>query len=553
MRLILLIHQHLPLSASDEEAEELYAERLKPFVQIINKNPRIKAALHFSGVLLNRMEKLHPEFIFLLENLLKEKKIELLGGGFYEPLYPMLSQTDKAGQIEMFTTYLRKTFGKRPQGCWLPDDSWAPGVAATLNGCNLAYTFLDSSYFFHSGVQIDILNRPYLTEDLGKTVTIFPLFRPSDLEYLYSIENVQKDDADHVVSINLCHYGNKEGRAPWKYLEEYAKDESKYHLVLPNECYKKIKRISRCYISTKESGEHPMQTIARNPEASALYSRILYTEIIINQIHGDKERKNSAREEIWKAQSIDAFREGYKDGIRRAKAHAEAYSALLHAELLAREKKSFSPSLSVFDYDFDGEDEYLFQGSQINTYVQKPGARIFELDFLPGPWNYLNKKCGFEDSLNGKLIKDLYDCVSQERTRTKQKASFKLEKNEYAIEINKTFILQKDSLTCLYKLINRSLQNKDFTFSTEIPLCFKDIDEKYLRIISSGAHESPQGIEFQDIVNEAIIAITTKIPQSPQISKDKDNLDTMIVHYSSPVSLKPGEIWSNEFCLRFSY
>ena len=124
LNLILCASGHLPSGTGEAEFEALYTNEIKPLVSALNKFPRINFVFHYSGVILYWIERRHPEFFMLLEDLLSRKQAEFLGGGFYNPMLPLLPTADKIGQIEMFTTYLRKHFGKRPQGCWLPSMSW---------------------------------------------------------------------------------------------------------------------------------------------------------------------------------------------------------------------------------------------------------------------------------------------------------------------------------------------------------------------------------------------------------------------------------------------
>ena len=38
----------------------------------------------------------------------------------------------------------------------------------------------------------------------------------------------------------------------------------------------------------------------------------------------------------------------------------------------------------------DNSIEYLYQGSELNAYIHTRGGALFELDFLPASWNYLD-------------------------------------------------------------------------------------------------------------------------------------------------------------------
>ncbi|HNR81663.1 MAG TPA: hypothetical protein PKK37_04460, partial [Candidatus Pacearchaeota archaeon] len=53
--------------------------------------------LYYSGIVLQWIEENHPEFILLLEEMSGRRQIELLGGGYYSPLFPILQLSDKVG------------------------------------------------------------------------------------------------------------------------------------------------------------------------------------------------------------------------------------------------------------------------------------------------------------------------------------------------------------------------------------------------------------------------------------------------------------------------
>ena len=130
--LLLGSHAHVPSGASESEFEYAYENKMRPFVSNLYRYSNIQAVLHYSGVLLYWVERTHPEIFMLIEDMVTRKQVELLGGGFYEPMFPLIPLQDRIGQIELMTTYLRKHFGKRPVGCWVPGMVWEQHLAAAL-------------------------------------------------------------------------------------------------------------------------------------------------------------------------------------------------------------------------------------------------------------------------------------------------------------------------------------------------------------------------------------------------------------------------------------
>ena len=115
-----------------------------------------------------------------------------------------------------------------------------------------------------------------------------------------------------------------------------------------------------------------------------------YVRILVSQLRGDKSRKKTAQEELWRGQCGGAYWPCLGGGIARLPVRAAAYSALIEAEKITRQRGSFSPGIISADIDFDGGKEILYQGADINAYVQLRGACLFELDSLKTRTNYVN-------------------------------------------------------------------------------------------------------------------------------------------------------------------
>ncbi|MCK4817073.1 4-alpha-glucanotransferase, partial [bacterium] len=86
IRLIFGTHNSLPISNDKKLLESVYQKAYKPFISVLNRFPHIPVVLHYSGYLLEWIERKHPEFIMLLTEMVKRKQVEFLTGGFYEPV-----------------------------------------------------------------------------------------------------------------------------------------------------------------------------------------------------------------------------------------------------------------------------------------------------------------------------------------------------------------------------------------------------------------------------------------------------------------------------------
>ncbi|MDR2053439.1 MAG: DUF1926 domain-containing protein [Treponema sp.] len=599
--LILVDHNHAPYGVKDEEFEHIYTCRLKPFIAALNKYPAIRGVLHYSGVLLHWIERAHPEFFMLVEDLISRKQVELIGGGFYEPMMPLISQQDKIGQIELFTDYLRKHFNKRPQGCWLPALAWEPGLVDVLNRCGISYTFLAAEQVQKAGLEGEALFAPCLTEDQGKLLTVFPLFcvppsgvlsfTPSSGAFFAGVtpdtlfEKLKSlaDSTDaasgegRIIAISsngiLDEISGIEGAGKNinRFFEELSRCEAFAGFTTPGKVLKSRRACRKAYFSVDSKGS-VKRFLVNYPEANGIYAKTIFTHVLVNQLRGDKARKTAALEELWKAQGYDAFCRSWSGGFYRGAIRSAVYRSLLLAEKTARIKGIFIPSLVSFDFDFDGEDEYIFRNDHISVYVKKQGAAVFEFDFIPRSWNYLDtllaretgpgesgaalnsaeKRMAFTDILAlpgfspavlaeaGFFTRDAekagrlrfcgaedYDVLETDKAR--QKAVFRLGaagtpasalNSLNSIEINKTYHLKKDSLLVQYKLVNQGGEKAEFDFIPRLDLVFPGEKEEYLRVyrigpegkdvLSGGKGKLPgaRTVELHDLENEIIITLS---------------------------------------------
>lgn len=425
---------HQPEGSVHSQFESAYQESYKPFLTTLNSFPDFPVVLQYSGSLLKWIEKNHPEFFMLLEEMVSRKQVELLGGGFYNPILSMIPNADKIGQMEMLTTFLRTNFGKRPRGCLLSGQVWEPGLAVTLNSSGMDYTFLADRYFLIAGLEEKELFLPYLTEDQGKLVSIFPLsielgglIAEYQTAEIINYLKIAADKTGRKVASVLVD-GNKFIHKNEKWLIRFIesiKNNSEWLIPVTSEKYMRSNRPEgkiyfpcladteimtrvldqkrkKQYLKIKERiRKYPAgdiflrggifrQFMTRYPEINLLYARMIYTHLLVNQVRHDKYKKKAARDELWKGQAGCVFWNSPAGGIYSNHLRKAAYRAFLEAEKITRVPEMFIPAIISVDFDMDGDKEFLYQGKTMNAYIHKKGGSLFALDFLPVYWNYLD-------------------------------------------------------------------------------------------------------------------------------------------------------------------
>jgi len=171
--LSLLFHAHQPVGNFEDVFERCYQHSYRPFVEHLEKHAKVRAALHYSGPLLVWIEQHHPEYFELLRSLVKRQQIEMVGGGFYEPILAVIPPEDQLEQIERLSAYIEKHFGKRPTGAWLAERIWEPQLPSVLAAAQVSYTLVDDFHFLAAGFEPQELFGAYQAEDRGKCVRLF--------------------------------------------------------------------------------------------------------------------------------------------------------------------------------------------------------------------------------------------------------------------------------------------------------------------------------------------------------------------------------------------
>jgi hypothetical protein len=505
--LIVGAREYLSPCAGNDEFEELYRNKLKPFITVLNKFPKMQAVLHYSGPLLSRLEQKKPEFLLLIGDLVARRQLEMLGGAFYEPPLPLLSVADRIGQIEKLTTYLRQQFGKKPQGCVLANGAWEQSLVGVLRSCGLLYTFLSEIQCRTGGMED--LYSPVFTEDQGKLTMVFPVLSfgetgEGDLArwaqrgvtvrgIASELRRYVPDRRERSIVTVFPQFPEKEaGGAMELFCEELlqAQAEKDWEPVLelstPGRVYRSLGSLPRFYfpgsMAKGPAGEfaYPRRFLTADPRSNALYAKICFVHSQISQLRGDKARKRVAQEELWKAQGM--LCQNGNLGADPADLNRYAYKSLIAAEKIIREK-GFTPSLLVLDFDLDGASEYLLQDKNLNCYVKTEGAALFELDHIPKGRNYLDSSGegrAFMDCLLPAAFIGAENpaeqfsagrfCGGEEYAasvvdRQKSRAVFRLPPKKNLpfgqVEIEKIYQLEKNLLTLCYTLTNRGEEPLD--------------------------------------------------------------------------------------------
>jgi alpha-amylase len=662
LKLIFGTINSLPAGLTDAEIEKIYQRDYKPFIADVYNFPQLPCTLHFSGSLLSWLDKRHREFADVLHEMTNRKQVEMLGGAFYDPLLPLIPRADRLGQFEKLTAWLRKKFGSRPRGGWIGETEWEPSLASVLNSCGMDYVFLSDNHFAAAGVPAAERFQPFITEDQGLTLVVLPLcdewgqelLNLEPQEALEKIRTLHSGDSGKVVTLLVDGKrfgGSAEGNRKWyrdKKLAELLgllRDSSDWlEMIHPGRFLRQHPPARKAYfpcgsrtelarlaLTPEERGSSNLAKSARGgkknvasgngffrrflvryPEAGNLYAKMQYVHILVSQIRGDKYRKASAREELWKGEQGFAFWPSPRfGGIYRNALRKKAYEALISAEKITRQKGVFIPLIVTTDFDLDLRAEYLYQGNEMNAYVHTLGARLFELDYLPAAWNYLDtmaRSCeteegGPSDYYSRKAFIDHFfdETVSLddfERLNFSKESFFghapfeivkcDRERSELVLEytgdvscgsatgrvrIVKKFIFKGPSINLYYTLTNAGTEEFSFVFGSEINFSFVSKKADDLKIFRAEGESrvslSPEkttlknltGLVFEDLANDTMLTFSTlepahiwSLPVETVFPTEEGGLSEYQSSCFVPrwkLKLAPEASWENRLNLRF--
>ena len=376
--------------------EEAYVNSYYPFLKAISKYPSLKLSYHVTGFLLEWIEAHHPEFIELLRKMIDSGQVEMLGGGYYEPILSVIPERDRRGQLQMMSDRLEGLFGTRPRGVWLAERVWEPTLPSTLNTAGIEYVVLDDYHFTRSGLEEKELTGYYTTEDQGRVVKVFPgserlrylmPFKP--VEHVTGYLELLSDDTEDTMALYADDgekFGVWPGTKKWVFddgwLKEFLKGlsslkgsvrsvtfsefldkfPSKGLVYLPTASYMEMGHWAMPAAACEElnsvmediKGQKSAESIKRfihggtwrnffskYPESNWMHKRMLMVSESIREASSDgvggfsstdKASLIRARRYLFMAQSNDPFWHGIFGGLYMPHIRAAAYENILRAE-----------------------------------------------------------------------------------------------------------------------------------------------------------------------------------------------------------------------------
>jgi len=398
VQFIFAIHNHQPVGNFEFVAEEAFQKSYLPFVKVLERHPRIKITLHYTGILYRFFEERHPEFIDLLRDLVRDGRAEILSGGFYEPILAVLPDEDKVGQIRALSEYVRKKIGYEARGMWLAERVWEPHLPKFIAAAGIQHVVVDDFHFKMAGLRDDDLDGYYLTEEQDSILHIFPgserlrylipFHQPEEtIDYLAKLRSTER----HRLAV-MADDGEKFGVWPETYRSVYeegwlerffsllercndwletttfseylGKESARGRVYLPTASYmemgewtlptRAMKEYEDALAKAKEQpvfqGLRPFikggfwrNFLAKYPESNRMHKRMLMASAKVREAQAILEGRGKRRspdavrmlDHLYQAQCNDAYWHGVFGGLYLPHLRSAVYEQIIKAEALA--------------------------------------------------------------------------------------------------------------------------------------------------------------------------------------------------------------------------
>lgn len=405
----LLLHAHQPVGNFDSVIEQTYRSAYAPFLAAAARRPWLHLNLHYSGFLLEWLAEHHPEYLDQLRTLNAEGRLELLGGGYYEPILRPILAADQQEQLARLSAALAHHFGAPPQGAWLAERVWEPELAAALARAGLRYTMLDDSHLEQAGVPADQRHGYWLTESQGETLAIVPSnyflrqalpFRPvpEGVDYLVKAA-AQNPGSLLTMGDDLEKFGSWPHTAQHVYQDGWLEDFFDRLEALQDQ-------VRTVRLSEYMAG-HPPRGLVYIPTASypemmrwagsATWRGFLTKYPEANLLHKtqlDLSRRSAAapaaRTQLLAGQCNDVYWHGWFGGLYSPHLRNLAFTHLLAADRLLA-AASPAPPLRRWDLLCDGTEVLEMRSAQLRLLLKPAdGGTLVEVDALAADANLVN-------------------------------------------------------------------------------------------------------------------------------------------------------------------
>jgi alpha-amylase len=444
VNLALALHHHQPVGNLPHVLEECYQKCYLPILDAVERYPKLRFNLSYSGPLLRFFERQHPEFLEKLKWLIACRQVELLATGFYEPILAEIEEDDRQGQLRLMLEWMDEKLGVTPKGAWLSEGVWENSLAKTFRRAGLNFTIVRNERLLQAGVPESQLHGYHVTEYFGNVLRLFPrdsnLYRMIPYGDAGELMVYLRRMANRGLGLTLTVDDHAERWGVWpgsfERIQQSGAMEKLFAALNDAGDWLRLRTFSevvsdeppqsRCYIPAGPSAELGMWSLpdesrqrfawalgniqqrhdanrflpffragswggfrARYFESNLMEKKGLWLKSHLSSLASEEQRRQ-AQDLLWQAQCNTAYWHGTSGGIYLPHLRQAIWDRLLAAQqVILQGVKEWK--VEKCDFTADDQDDVLAFNDKLSFFVDPAyGGACFEFSLLDKKWNYAN-------------------------------------------------------------------------------------------------------------------------------------------------------------------
>ena len=187
---VLLMHAHQPVGNFDDVIERAYQDAYLPFIDVLSRHPAIRIGLHIPGRCLNGSNA-HIRNISKAEGGGAHGQVEIVGGGFYEPILAVIPPQRSPCADRSARRLRRKAFRPRPARSLARRTRLGAAASFSLAPAGVEYTLVRRQSFSRRGIRNRTDASAITSPKISGTVKVLPGLKA--LRYMIPFRAVRHD------------------------------------------------------------------------------------------------------------------------------------------------------------------------------------------------------------------------------------------------------------------------------------------------------------------------------------------------------------------------
>jgi alpha-amylase/alpha-mannosidase (GH57 family) len=182
------LHMHQPpgslrllAGSNPADAEQIIRcyDRVPRYLKAFPEAGRIHVG--FSGILLEQLRdpvvvdayRKWVDIPAMLDAYRETPQIELIGMGYYHPIFPLIPVEDWEDQLISGRQIMEEIFGRAPRGFWPPEMAFCMEMVPALAAAGYQYVLVDHPHVQARDGILDVF-KPYVARQAGRSIAVIP-------------------------------------------------------------------------------------------------------------------------------------------------------------------------------------------------------------------------------------------------------------------------------------------------------------------------------------------------------------------------------------------